>query len=175
MDYLEIARGRQSCRAYDPAREVEEEKIIACLEATRLAPSACNSQPYHLTLVQGELAKKVGNTTRSMGMNTFTKDVPVFVVISEEAYNRTAAVGSKLKKQDYRSVDIGIAAAYLTSEAHTQGLGSCILGWFDNKALQSLLNLKGPVRLVISLGYARKEDPLRIKKRKDMDQLVTRL
>lgn len=175
MDYLEIARSRQSCRAYDASREVEEEKLDACLEAARLAPSACNAQPYHLTLVRGDLARQVGEATRSMGMNRFTKDAAAFVVISEDAYNRTAAVGAKLKNQDYRSIDIGIAAAYLTDEAHTQGLGSCILGWFDNKALQSLLKLSGPVRLVISLGYAREDDKLRPKKRKDMDQLVRKL
>ena len=108
-------------------------------------------------------------------MNQFTKDVPVFLVISEDSYNRTAAVGAKLKKQDYRSVDIGIAAAYITAEAHTQGLGSCILGWFDEKRLQSLLGITEPVRLVISLGYAKAGDPLRSKKRKEMDQLVSRL
>ena len=47
MDYLEIARARQSCRAYDATRPVEEEKLLTCLEAARLAPSACNAQPYH--------------------------------------------------------------------------------------------------------------------------------
>lgn len=175
MDYLEIARNRQSCRAYDPERDIEDEKLEACLEAARLAPSACNAQPYHITLARGESARQVGAATRSMGMNQFTKDVPVFLVISEDSYNRTAAVGAKLKKQDYRSVDIGIAAAYITAEVHTQGLGSCILGWFDEKRLQSLLGITEPVRLVISLGYAKAGDPLRPKKRKEMDQLVSRL
>lgn len=175
MDYLEIAQNRQSCRAYDPERDIEDEKLEACLEAARLAPSACNAQPYHITLARGESARQVGEATRSMGMNQFTKDVPVFLVISEDSYNRTAAVGAKLKKQDYRSVDIGIAAAYITAEAHTQGLGSCILGWFDEKRLRSLLGITEPVRLVISLGYAKAGDPLRSKKRKEMDQLVSRL
>ena len=94
-------------------------------------------------------------------------------MISEAAYNQTAAVGSKVKGQDYRSVDIGIAAAYLTAEAQSQGLSSCILGWFDGKKLRRLLDLKGPVRLVIALGYAKASDSLRPKKRKAMDQLVT--
>ena len=76
-------------------------------------------------------------------------------MISEAAYNATAAVGAKVKGQDYRSVDIGIAAAYLTAEARTQGLSSCILGWFDGKRLRRLLGLKGPVRLVLALGYAK--------------------
>ncbi len=173
MDYLEIARTRQSCRAYDAARPVEEEKLLACLEAARLAPSACNAQPYHITVAQGVAGEAVGAATRSMGMNGFTREVPVFLVISETAYNRTASVGSKVKHQDYRSVDIGIAAAYLTAEAQTQGLSTCILGWFDSKKLRQLLDLKGEPRLVIALGYARTGDPLRSKKRKSLDNLVT--
>ncbi len=133
MDYLEIARARQSCRAYDATRPVEEEKLLTCLEAARLAPSACNARPYHITS-PGRHSKAVGAATRSMGMNGFTREAPVFLVISEAAYNQTAAVGSKVKGQDYRSVDIGIAAAYLTAEAQSQGLSSCILGWFDGKS-----------------------------------------
>ena len=172
MDYLEIARTRQSCRADDAARPEEEEKLLACLEAARLAPSACNAQPYHITVAQGVAGEAVGAATRSMGMNGFTREVPVFLVISETAYNRTASVGSKVKHQDYRSVDIGIAAAYLTAEAQTQGLSTCILGWFDSKKLRQLLDLKGEPRLVIALGYARTGDPLRSKKRKSLDNLV---
>ena len=45
MDFLEIARARQSCRSYDTERPVEQEKLDAVLEAARLAPSACNAQP----------------------------------------------------------------------------------------------------------------------------------
>lgn len=173
MDFLEIAKTRQSCRAYDSTRPVEPEKLNACLEAARLAPSACNAQPYHITVAMGELGQQVAAATRGMGMNAFTAQAPVFLVISEAPYNATASAGARFKGQDYRSVDIGIAAAYLTAEAQTQGLSSCILGWFDNKKLQGLLNLTQPVRLVICLGYAKPDDPLRPKKRKDLDQLVT--
>lgn len=173
MDYLEIAQTRQSCRAYDPDRAVEPEKLRACLEAARLAPSACNAQPYHITLAQGEQAQQVGACVRSMGMNGFTRDAGVFLVIAEAPYNRTAALGAKMKDQDYRSVDIGIVAAYITAEAHTQGLGSCILGWFEEKKLQKLLNTTQRIRLVICLGYAARGDALRQKKRKDLSELVT--
>ena len=96
-------------------------------------PLPATPSPYHITVAQGVAGEAVGAATRSMGMNGFTREVPVFLVISETAYNRTASVGSKVKHQDYRSVDIGIAAAYLTAEAQTQGLSTCILGWFDSK------------------------------------------
>ena len=59
MNFYEIAQNRQSCRSYDANRAVEEEKLNAILEAVRLAPSACNGQPYHLTVCQGEVAKAV--------------------------------------------------------------------------------------------------------------------
>ena len=173
MDFLTIARNRQSCRSYDPERPVEEEKLQAVLEAVRLAPSACNGQPYHLTICRGETAKQVAAATTGVGINKFAKDAPILIVISEEPYVKTAALGAKLKGNDYRSMDIGIAAAYLTAEAAAQGLGTCILGWLDDEKIRKLCDLSHPVRLVITLGYAKEGDKLRTKKRKELSQLVS--
>ena len=172
MNFMEIARARQSCRGYDEERAVEPEKITAMLEAARLAPSACNGQPYHFTVCSGEAAKKVASATQGMGMNKFASDAPVLIVVSEEDYVKSAALGAKLKGNDYRSIDIGIAAAYITAEAEAQGLGSCILGWFDDKKIREICKLSKPVRLVITLGYAA-DETLRPKKRKDISELVS--
>ena len=110
MNFLEIANARQSCRSYDETRTVEPEKLNAILEAFRLSPSACNGQPYHLTVCQGNLAKEVALLTRGMGgMNKFAVQAPVLLVISEEPYVKSAALGAKVKNNDYRSMDIGIA------------------------------------------------------------------
>ena len=174
MDFLSIAKNRQSCRKYNPTKEVEKEKINNILLAAQLAPSACNSQPYHFTVCQGETAKEVAKATAGVGINTFTKDVPVMIVVSEEKYNKSASLGAKLKNNDYRSIDIGIAVAYLTAQAHTEGLSTCILGWFDeNKIKQTCCN-DNTIRLVIAVGYP-DDDILRIKKRKDIKELVTEL
>lgn len=173
MDFLEIAKARQSCRSYDPSREIEQEKLDAILEAARLAPSACNSQPYHFTLCRGQTAKAVAAATAVMGLNKFAAQAPVLMVISEAPYAATAALGSRVKGNDYRSIDIGIAAAYLTAEATAQGLGSCILGWLDDGKIRNILGLSSPVRLVITLGYPQAGDPLRAKKRKSLDTLVS--
>ncbi len=173
MNFTEIAQVRQSCRSYDAEREIEEEKLAAILEATRLSPSACNGQPYHLTVCKGETARAVADATMGMGMNKFAAQAPVLVVISEEPYVKSAALGAKLKGNDYRSIDIGIAAAYLTAEAAAQGLGSCILGWFDDDKIRKLCDLSAPVRLVITLGYPKEGDPLRTKERKDLQELVS--
>ena len=173
MNFTDIAQARQSCRRYNPDRAVEQEKLDAILSTARLAPSACNGQPYHLTVCRGEAAKAVAKATQGMGMNKFATDAPVLLVVSEMPYVATAALGAKVKKNDYRSIDIGIVAAYLTAEATARGLGTCILGWLDSERIQEICHIEGAVRLVITLGYPKEGDPLRTKKRKDMEELVT--
>ena len=172
MNFTEIALTRQSCRSYDETREVEPEKLEAILESARLAPSACNSQPYHFTVCQGQTAKEVAAATQGMGMNKFSSQAPVLIVISEADYNRTAAMGAKVKGNDYRSIDIGITTAYLTAEATAQGLSTCILGWLDDSKIRKICGIDQSVRLVITLGYA-KDEPIRNKKRKELSELVT--
>ena len=171
MNFTEFALNRQSCRCYDENRPVEQEKLNAILESTRLAPSACNGQPYHLTVCRGETAKAVAAATQGMGMNKFASQAPVVIVISEMPYVKSAALGAKVKGNDYRSIDIGIATAYLTAEAAAQGLGTCILGWLDDQKIRTICGLEYPVRLVITLGYPK--DTLRPKKRKELSELVT--
>ena len=173
MNFTEIAETRQSCRSYDPDRAVEPEKLERILATARLSPSACNGQPYHITVCNGETAKRVAKAVQGMGMNRFATDAPVMLVISEMPYVKTAALGAKVKGNDYRSIDIGIVAAYITAEATAQGLGSCILGWLDDAKLREICSVDGAVRLVITLGYAKDGDVLRVKKRKDINELVS--
>ena len=175
MNFTEIAEARQSCRNYDPAKEVEKEKLDAILHSAQLSPSACNGQPYHFTVCKGEKAKEVAKATMGMGMNKFAVDAPVLIVISEENYVKTAALGSKLKGIDYRSIDIGIAAAYITAEAAAQGLGSCILGWLDDEKIRNIIGIDKKIHLVITIGYPKEGDKLRSKKRKDLSELVSEI
>ena len=175
MNFMEIAQNRQSCRAYDPDRPVEQEKLDAILEAGRLSPSACNGQPYHLTVCRGEAAQKLAKATMGMGMNKFAPQAPILIAISEKPYVKTAALGSKLKGIDYRSIDIGILAAYLTAEATAQGLSTCILGWVDDAKAKEACGINEKIHLVITLGYAKAEDKLRKKVRKDLAELVTEM
>ena len=175
MNFREIAEERQSCRKYNAAREVEREKLTAILEVARIAPSACNGQPYHVTVCHGDKAKAVAEACMGMGMNKFAADAPIMIVLSEEAYVKTAALGAKVKGNDYRSIDIGIVAAYITAEATAQGLGTCILGWLDDEKIRKICGLDRPVRLVITLGYAADDDALRTKRRKDFSELVTEI
>lgn len=175
MNFTEIAQNRQSCRNYDENRPVEQEKLLACLEAARLAPSACNRQPYHFTVCRGETAKEAARACMAMGMNKFADKAPVIIVISEEPFLKPILNNCGGNDTDRRPIDIGIAAAYLTAEATAQGLSTCIIAWLDDKKLRKICGLKYPVRLVIALGYAAEDDVLRQKKRKDLSELVTEL
>lgn len=173
MNFSEIANRRQSCRSYDPQREVEAEKLQRILDVARLSPSACNGQPYRVTVCKGDTAKSVAKATQEMGMNKFATDAPVMLVISEEPYVASAALGSKVKKNDYRSIDIGILVAYITAAACEEGLETCILGWLNDADIRNICKLDGAVRLVVTLGYATEGYSLRDKKRKSAEKLFS--
>lgn len=174
MDFLQLAAARQSDRAYDKERPVEPEKLERILEAARLAPSACNGQPWKFVVVnEPELARKVGKDTAGLGMNKFAKDAPVHILIVEESANITSILGSKIKDKYFPLVDIGIAAAHITLAAEAEGLGSCILGWFDEKGIKAMLGIPAKKRLLldITIGYSLK--PKRPKSRKAKEKVVT--
>ena len=171
MNFPELAKRRQSCRSYDKTREIEKEKLERILESARLSPSACNSQPYNITVVRGNTAYSVAEACTGLGMNKFVKDAPILIVISEAPYNATAKIGAKVKGNDYRSIDIGILSAFITLAAESEGLGSCIIGWFDNDKICHALGINDTVRLVISIGYAL-DDTVREKKRKTKEELI---
>lgn len=172
MEFEQVLTRRQSCRSYDTTRPVAQEDIVGCIRAAGLAPSACNSQPYHFTVCTGALAAQVAAACASMGMNKFAAQAPCLIVVEEAPYNKTAAVGSRLKNQDYRSVDIGLAVGQLVLEAQNRGLATCILGWFDEGKLKKLLGSTAHIRLVVTLGYAAPEDPLRPKSRKPLKDIA---
>ncbi|MEA4977981.1 MAG: nitroreductase family protein [Methanomassiliicoccaceae archaeon] len=174
MDFIEITEKRQSCRSYDPARAVEKEKLDACLEAARLAPSACNAQPFTMYAVTGDKSKELSDHKNS-GMGKFVEDCPAFVIFVEDSYNATAKAGSMITGLDYRSIDVGIACAYLTAEATEQGLDTCIMGYFSNKKVQEIIGAKKKIMLVVAFGYRKAEDPQRPKKRKSLDEIVKKM
>lgn len=171
MNFMELAEKRQSVRAYNPDRCVEKEKITACLEAARLTPSACNTQSWHFTVCAGEKAKQISFSVRDAVMNKWSSQAPVFVVISEEPYNINSRIGSCLKAQDFRTGDIGAAAVQFCLEAAEQGLGTCILGWFNQKQIKKTIGTKRKIHLVIAVGYAVDGYPQRKKIRKPLEEI----
>lgn len=163
-DFLQLAASRQSDRSFDTARAVEPEKIERIVEAARLAPSACNAQPWKFVVVtDAELAAKVGKAASGLGMNRFAKEAPVHILIVEESMNFTSFLGAKLKDKYFPLLDVGIAAAHLTLAAESEGLGSCILGWFDEAEIKRLTGIPAHKRLLLDvlIGY-----PLKGKRKK---------
>ena len=168
-DFLELVKARQSDRAYDTTRAVEPEKLERILEAARLAPSACNAQPWKFVVVTDkELSQKVGKATAGLGMNKFAKDAPVHILVVEESANITSLLGGKVKNKHFPLIDLGIAAAHITLAAESEGLGSCILGWFDEKEIKLLTGIPASKRLVlvITIGYSAKAKRQKIRKEK---------
>ena len=173
-DFLQLVLSRQSDRAYDKERPVEAEKLERILEAARLAPSACNAQPWKFVVVADrELALKVGKAAAGLGMNKFAKDAPVHILIVEESANITSLLGGKVKDKHFPLIDIGIAAAHITLAAESEGLGSCILGWFDEKEIKRLTGIPASKRLLldVAIGYPVKEK--RKKMRKPQEKVVS--
>lgn len=173
-DFLKLVAARQSDRAYDMTRPVEAEKLERILEAARLSPSACNAQPWKFVVVTDpELSVKVGKATAGLGMNKFAKNAPVHILIVEESMNITSYLGTKIKDKYFPLIDIGIASAHITLAAEAEGLGSCILGWFDEKEIKQLLGIPANKRLLldITIGYPAKAK--RKKMRKPIEKVVS--
>jgi len=175
QSFLELVRHRQSDRAYLD-KPVEKEKIDRILEAARLAPSACNSQPWKFIVVTDpEKRLQVADATSNklLSMNHFTKQAPVQLIVIEERSNFTSSFGGWLTDKHYPHIDLGIAAAHIALAATDEGLGSCIIGWCDEKKVQKILDIPRNKRvvLVILLGYS--AQPLHEKKRKTKEEIVS--
>ena len=172
---LGLIHKRQSDRAYLP-KPIEKEKLERILEAGRLAPSACNAQPWKFIVVdQQELKNKIADCTSSnvLGMNHFTKQAPVHIVIVEERANFTSNAGSLIKNKQFPLIDIGITAEHICLQAAAEGIGTCMLGWFDEPKVKKLLNIPKSKRvpLIITLGYPASKT--REKKRKDLKEIIS--
>ena len=172
-EFFTLIERRESCRDYDKERPVEREKLERMLEAARIAPSACNSQPGRYLIVTSEqVLAALRPMTQGQGMNKFVSNAPVLAVVVEEGANPSAAIGARLKRQDFRSVDIGLSVSQFCLAGTALGLSTCFLGWFDEDAVKRLLDIpeKRRVRLVIPIGYA-KTDKHREKTRKPLAQM----
>lgn len=176
LKMLELIRTRQSDRSYS-SKPVEKKKIERIAEAGRLAPSACNSQPWKFIIVDdpallAQLAEAA--SAKLLGMNAFVKQAPVQIVVIREKANMSSRVGATIKKRDYSLIDIGIASENICLQATAEGLGSCMIGWFDEKMVRKILKIPAAkrVELLITIGYPAKET--REKKRKPSSEVISR-
>ena len=175
--FLSLVQQRQSVRKYD-SRPVETEKVTRCLEAARLAPSASNGQPWKFIVVDDpELLQKVASETHGpfSTFNTFVFQAPVVVVVTIEKMKTITQIGAFLKDREFPLIDIGIAAEHFCLQATEDGLGTCMIGWFNEGPIKDLLKIPEQKRIamLITLGYFPEDYPSRKKIRKDMEEVVS--
>lgn len=173
-EFLELAKRRQTCREFAD-RPVEHDKMVACVEAARLAPSGCNAQPWSFVVVESaELVEKVADCIAMNGMNPYAKQAKAFVVILEEHATLMPQIASMLDSQYFAKGDLGAAAAYLCLEAEAQGLGTCQFGMYDRPKMGQILGIPEHKQYgaVIGIGYPAKP-AVRNKQRKQLDEIVS--
>lgn len=173
---LDVFTNRQSVREY-AGRPVEPDKIAVCIEAARLAPSACNSQPWRFVIInEPRLRKEVADHLYDTVMkgNRFALEAPVLVAVVAEKPTLTAQVGGFLKNKPFSCIDIGIAAEHFCLQAAAEGLGTCMIGWFNERGVQRLLGIprRRRIPLMITLGYP-VSGHIRIKVRKSGSEILS--
>lgn len=171
MEFSELVQKRQSDRKYAP-KPVAREHILKCLEAARMAPSACNSQPWKFVVVDDRVKLiQISDAAIGLGMNKFTVQVPVLVAVVQENMNLEAKAGAVVKNKDYSMMDLGMAVENFCLQAAELGLGTCIMGWFDEKKVKEVLGVpRGRrVQLLIALGHP--DAPTRSKVRKSLEEM----
>lgn len=170
ISFAELAKKRQSDRKYKN-QVVEREKLIQCLETARISPSANNSQPWKFIVVDDfEKKEQIAECSIGLGMNKFTHQCPVIVAVVLEKQNFMSTIGSMIKNKDYSLFDIGIAVNQFCLQAADLGLGTCIIGWFDEKKIKKILGVRNRrIPLLISVGYP--DAPTRDKVRKPLEMM----
>lgn len=162
MDFSELIHQRQSVRSYRDI-SVEDWKIDVLIEAVRMAPSASNSQPWKLIIVDDPTIKdKVAQATYSklISFNKFAPQAPVLAILTIEKPKVVTQIGGKLKDREFPLIDIGIAAAHLCLQAADIGLGTCMIGWFNEARVQEILQIPSSTRLglIVTIGYSAEND-----------------
>ena len=176
MNIYELVKNRQSTRAFDKTRSIDRDVVNRILETGRLAPSACNAQPWHFIVVDDPMLKdKVADaaSAKLLGMNHFTKQAPVHIIIVEEKANLSSTLGATIKDKHFSFLDIGIATAQICLAAEEEGLGTCILGWFNESKMKKLLNIPDNRRVVLDILLGYSAQPLRNKKRKSIEEVIS--
>lgn len=157
MELIDVIKNRRSIRKFED-KKVEREKIEACLEAARLAPSACNSQPWHFIVIDDPEIKDKFCKEAFSGVYAMTKwaeKAPVLIAAVSDKGSFTSRIGNFFRRTEFYLVDQGIACEHLVLRAWDLGLGSCWIGWLNSDKAEKFFNLpKGKkIEHLIALGY----------------------
>lgn len=172
-DFLELCGRRQSCRNFAET-PVEHDKLVKCVEAGRLTPSSCNSQPWSFVVVETpELVAEVAKCGQLFGMNAHLAKAQAFIIVLEEHAELVPLIKQFVDSQHFARGDMGAATMQICLEAAAQGLGSCIIGTIDRGKLSKLLDIPKEKQFgaFIALGYP-KDDKIGPKVRKPLEEIT---
>ena len=173
-DFFELCLRRQSCRNFSD-KPVEHEKLLKCVEAGHMAPSACNSQPWRFVVVETpEIVAEVAKCGQQMNMNPFLSKAKAFIVVLEEHAVLSPIIRHIIDSQYFAKGDLGGVTVQVCLEAETQGLGTCIIGIYDREGLCKLLDIpiEKQFAALIAVGYPAEDDKIRVKQRKPLDEIT---
>ncbi|HOJ31304.1 MAG TPA: nitroreductase family protein [bacterium] len=174
MNFLKLVQIRQSVREYR-TDSVPQEVLDRCFEAARIAPSACNSQPWSfIAITDKELINQMAERAFSgiYGLNSFAKNAPVIIVVITERSRYSACLGGYFRGTQYNLIDIGIAVEHFILQATEEGLGTCWIGWFNEREIHKILNipLRRKIDVLVTVGYPA-DSEVREKKRKSLEEI----
>ena len=177
MDFATRMETRRSCRAYQD-RPVAREDLLKMVQAGRLTPSGCNSQPWKFIVVDEPQAK--AGVCDALVVDTGTgapwrHQVPAFIVLCEMQARVMKMVSDHYgTTQRFAQGDLGAAAMNMCHQAMELGLDTCILGMNDQKKLEQALGIPEghTVRLLVAVGYGA-ETRVPPKVRKDFDEVCS--
>ncbi len=175
MSVKEIIAQRRSVRRYLD-KPVEREKILTCLEAARLAPSADNVQPWRFLVIDDpELKDKLSKNVFSgiYSVSKFAAKAPVLIVILARLDILANRIGKQIQGVNFYLIDTGIAGEHIVLQAEELGLGTCWIGWFNSRKARKVLGIPKKYKIVslLSMGYYEKK-PSREKKRKNLEDIA---
>ena len=175
-NFYDLVYERRSVRSYND-KPVPAELVTRAIEAARLAPSAHNSQPWKFIVVDNAAIKNQiaeACTSPRMPINKFVPKAPVIVAVVSERRGLLMRVASLLKRRKFHLIDLGIAAEHFCLQAHDDGLGACMIGWFNERRVKKLLKVPSGrrVHLLISLGFT-DDTKVRTKKRKAKEEMMS--
>jgi len=175
MTLSEVVLKRRSVRKFID-RPVEREKIEACLEAARLAPSADNVQPWRFIVVDDpDVRQRLAEAAFSgiYKICRFAAAAPVLIVILARPDIVTNRLGNALQRTRFYLIDIGIAGEHLVLAATEKGLGTCWIGWFNKGRVRKFFSIPRKLDIVamIALGYPDPTD-LTSKRKRTLSEIV---
>ena len=130
MSFSDLVNTRRSVRKFRPV-QIPREDLEKCLEAARLAPSACNSQPWTFVVIDDPVLKDQISKKAFSGiyaMNQFARGTSALAIVVSEKVKFLSAVGGQVRGTQYYLVDIGIACEHFILQATELGIGSCWIG-----------------------------------------------